>query len=108
MSQLVASQMTRPGIAAGASVSQPVTTMDLAATFLDFAGVGEHQKPPGMTSRSLRPLLQQQQGGGGGGDDDDDSTTTSVRAVVHSGLANFRVVVVDTALLPLHGGADRV
>lgn len=44
-----------PGITAGAQVQAPVTTMDLAATFLDYAGVA---KAPGMTSTSLRPLLE--------------------------------------------------
>lgn len=36
------------------TVSSAVTTMDLAGTFLDYAGV---QPDRGMTTKSLRPLL---------------------------------------------------
>lgn len=43
-----------PTIAANASVSIPVATMDLAGTFLDIAGVMPHAN---MTTRSLMPLL---------------------------------------------------
>jgi arylsulfatase len=55
-----------PGIRAGAVVERPVATMDLAATFLDYAGGGgggggEDAEPTAritMTSKSLRTLLE--------------------------------------------------
>merc|ERR1711964_797158 len=50
-------------------------TMDLAATFLDFA---KATKPPGMTSVSLRSLLQ-----------GDDKSTASYRSFVSSGLQSM-------------------
>jgi arylsulfatase A-like enzyme len=43
-----------PGIAAGKVVDEPVSTLDLAATFYDCAGVSE---PIALQSRSLRKLL---------------------------------------------------
>jgi arylsulfatase A-like enzyme len=66
-------------VAAGRRFDGPATVLDLAATFLDYAGV----TPPGeMDSRSLRPLLE---GGSAAG-----------REVVQSGLrtreGDFRVV----------------
>ena len=45
-----------PGIAAGFTVRTPVTTMDLAATFIDIAG---GVVPAGMSSTSLLPLLKE-------------------------------------------------
>jgi len=44
-----------PGGRAGAVHEGPATTLDLAATFLDYAGVA---RPPDMDSRSLRGLLE--------------------------------------------------
>ncbi len=51
--------MAGPGIVSGAASDAMVSQMDLAATFLDFAGV---RVPAEMASTSLRPLLDQ--GGG--------------------------------------------
>jgi len=68
-----------PGITAGQTVSVPVAQMDMAGTFMDYAGA----KPaPGMTTRSLRPLLEGQP-----------ASTTNYRTFVSSGLSNFRMVV---------------
>jgi len=67
-------------IKAGSVVSRPVTVMDLAATFLDYANV----KPPsGMTSRSIRPLLL-------------NNESNNTRNYIQSGLKNFRVVIQQT------------
>lgn len=44
-----------PGIRAGAVVDDPVSTVDLAATFADYAGLAPGQF---AHSRSLRPLLE--------------------------------------------------
>ena len=79
-----------PGIASGAEVGVPVATMDLAGTFLDYAGAAP---APGMTTRSLRPLLES----GGGA-----AALAAYRGHVSSGLANFRLVV---AQQPKVGGA---
>ena len=46
--------MAGPGIAQGVRSEALVSLMDLAATFVDFAGITE---PADMESRSLRPLL---------------------------------------------------
>lgn len=43
------------GIAASQVIAEPVSTVDLAATFYDYAGV---ETPPGAQSQSLRPLLE--------------------------------------------------
>lgn len=47
-----------PGVAAGQVVDQPMSTLDLAATFHDYSGVAPARA---LQSRSLRPLLE---GGG--------------------------------------------
>ena len=47
-----------PGVTRGAIESRAVATLDLAATFLDYAGVHPSGYPEGMTSISLRPLLE--------------------------------------------------
>lgn len=44
-----------PGVLRGTSTPALVSLMDLAATFLDYAGVNV---PPEMDSRSLRPVLE--------------------------------------------------
>lgn len=46
-----------PGIGVGQVIDAPVSTVDLAATFLDYAGVSPASP---MHSRSLRPLLEGQ------------------------------------------------
>ena len=46
-----------PGIPAGQVVTDPVSTLDLPATFYDYAGVSPNAP---MHSRSLRPLIQMQ------------------------------------------------
>jgi len=43
------------GIPAGKVVEDPVSTLDLSATFYDYAGIG---KPDGTQSESLRPLME--------------------------------------------------
>ena len=43
-----------PGVPAGKVVADPVSTVDLAATFCDYAGTS---LPPEAHSRSLRPLI---------------------------------------------------
>ena len=58
-------------------VQLPVTTLDLAATFIVLAG---GTVPSGMNSTSLLPLLRE-------------PTAPPPRTVVHSGLMNFRVVI---------------
>lgn len=68
-----------PGVRAGVTCPQPVTTLDLAATFLDYAGVA---RPAEMDSRSLRPFLE------GRGD--------LPRGAVTSALGDWRVVVEGT------------
>lgn len=64
-----------PGVAPGQVVDRPVSTMDLAATFLDYAGVA---RPQEMDSRSLRPCLEHQ--------------APAPRDVVVSALGNWRMV----------------
>ncbi len=44
-----------PGVRNGVSTSALASMMDLAATFLDYAGI---EVPSGMDSRSLRPVLE--------------------------------------------------
>jgi arylsulfatase A-like enzyme len=44
-----------PGVRAGAACAKPVETLDLTATFLDYAGV---ERPGGVDSRSLRAYLE--------------------------------------------------
>jgi arylsulfatase A-like enzyme len=47
--------MAGPGIPAGKVVDDPVSTMDLCATFMDYAGV---EKPAGIQSETLRPFIE--------------------------------------------------
>lgn len=61
-------------IVKGKAIHQPVSTMDLAGTFLDFAGVSPH---PGMTSVSLRQFLTNR---------DDVPNALTYRPTVSSGL----------------------
>jgi arylsulfatase A-like enzyme len=44
-----------PGVAASKVVSEPVSTLDLAATFYDYAGAAA---PMQLQSRTLKPLLE--------------------------------------------------
>lgn len=48
-----------PGVPAGGRIDEPVSTLDMAATFYDYAGV---EKPDGIQSRSLKPLLEDKAG----------------------------------------------
>ncbi len=64
-----------PGIKSGVISDALVSVMDLAATFLDYAGL---TRPAHMDSRSLRPLLE--------------GVTTSHRDVVVSALGSWRVL----------------
>lgn len=63
-----------PGVQKGKVISAPVTTLDLTATFLDFAGV---KRPETMDSRSLQPVLSGKADGN--------------REVVFSGLNAWRL-----------------
>lgn len=76
-----------PGIQKNKTVTIPIATMDMAGTFMDLAGA----KPsPGMTTQSLRPLLEQSS-------DSDDAGARAYRSFVSSGLDNFRMVVKQMA-----------
>ena len=44
-----------PGIPENNVIAEPVSTLDLAATFYDYAGV---ERPGNLQSRSLRPLIE--------------------------------------------------
>jgi len=46
-----------PGVPAGRTIQDPVSTLDMAATFYDFANV---EKPEGIQSQSLKPLIDGQ------------------------------------------------
>eukprot|EP00658_Telonema_sp_P-2_P026664 TRINITY_DN2078_c0_g1_i2.p1 TRINITY_DN2078_c0_g1~~TRINITY_DN2078_c0_g1_i2.p1 ORF type:complete len:440 (+),score=104.09 TRINITY_DN2078_c0_g1_i2:45-1364(+) len=64
------------GIVANATISTPVSTLDLAGTFMDYGGA----KPaPGMTTASLRPMLV--------------GSEAPVRSFISSGLQNWRMAV---------------
>lgn len=67
--------MAGPGVPGGVVSDALVSVMDLAATFLDYAGLA---RPADMDSRSLRPLLE--------------GRTRSHRQHVLSGLGDWRVV----------------
>ena len=67
---------TGPGIRKGAVVDVPIATIDVGATFIDYAGA---TLAPGMTTTSLRPLLEQGQDAAGG----------AYRAYVSSGLQSY-------------------
>ncbi len=60
-----------PGVPAGAAVGEPVSTLDLPATFLDWAGAGwagDGDADPGARhSTSLRPLIEAAAGSPAGG-----------------------------------------
>jgi arylsulfatase A-like enzyme len=73
-----------PGIARGAVVAAPVSTVDLAPTFLDFGGV-LGSAPPGMSTTSLRPAMAAAVAG--------PALPLPARDVVRFGLDNFRGVV---------------
>ena len=47
--------MRGPGIPEGHQVDDPVSTLDMAATFYDWAGAA---RPEGIESRSLRPVIE--------------------------------------------------
>ncbi len=64
-----------PGVRRGARYDGPATTLDLTATFLEYAGLGA---PAGMDSVSLKPLIE--------GDTDEG------REYVLSGLHDWRFV----------------
>jgi hypothetical protein len=68
-----------PGISRGVTNTQAVSTIDLAPTFLDLAGVLQHA-PQNMSSMSLKDVLTT-------------STTTPMRKFVQFGLDNFRGLV---------------
>lgn len=74
--------MAGPGIATGVSSDALVSLMDLAATFIDFAGL---PVPSAMESRLLRPLLDR-----GGGRHRDFARSALKVARAHPG--RFRMV----------------
>jgi arylsulfatase A-like enzyme len=49
-----------PGVAEGKVVSDPVSTLDLAATIYDFAGI---EQPDDIQSQNLRPLIETDKSG---------------------------------------------
>jgi arylsulfatase A-like enzyme len=51
--------MTAPDALAGHVVTEPVSTVDIAATFYDYAGL---DRPEGVQSQSLRPFLDPKNG----------------------------------------------
>ena len=65
-----------PGVRQDVSSDALVSTMDLAATFLDYAGT---RKPPEMDSRTLRPLLE--------------GRASRHREYLRSGLGRWRLVM---------------
>lgn len=67
-----------PGVRRGLTVNAPAATLDLTATFLDFAGLSAPQQ---MDSRSLRPVLSGQ--------------AARVRPHVLSGMDGWRLVIED-------------
>jgi arylsulfatase A-like enzyme len=72
-----------PGILPGRTVAIPVATLDLSATFLDLAGIPASAGADlGMSSVSLRPLLQGAAG-----------AVAGYRPWVASGLNKWRMVV---------------
>ena len=76
-----------PGIAKGQTVTIPVATMDMAATFMDYAGATPE---PHMTTQSFRGLLE------------GNAEAADYRSYVSSGLNNFRAQQSQrpSALLP--------
>ena len=73
-----------PGIASGRTVSVPVATLDLAGTFLDFAGVASAGAvlPVPMTTMSLRGLMEGRE-----------AAVASYRPHVSCGLTKWRMAV---------------
>eukprot|EP00545_Synedropsis_sp_CCMP1620_P000381 CAMPEP_0119005746 /NCGR_PEP_ID=MMETSP1176-20130426/1905_1 /TAXON_ID=265551 /ORGANISM="Synedropsis recta cf, Strain CCMP1620" /LENGTH=554 /DNA_ID=CAMNT_0006957587 /DNA_START=55 /DNA_END=1719 /DNA_ORIENTATION=- len=65
-----------PGIKEGVVYKDPVTTLDLAGTFMDFAGAKPNDD---MTTKSLKPFMTE--------------GTTPPREFVSSGLFKWRLVV---------------
>lgn len=66
--------MAGPGVADREPCDAPVTTLDIHATILDYAGL----EPGDIDSRSMRPLLADE--------------TDRLRDVVYSGLSTWRMV----------------
>lgn len=71
-----------PGILPQRTVGLPVATLDLSATFLDFAGIPTAGLGLGMSAVSLRGLLEARVG-----------AIASYRPFVQSGLNKWRMVV---------------
>eukprot|EP00040_Diaphanoeca_grandis_P026766 m.150354 g.150354 ORF g.150354 m.150354 type:complete len:548 (+) comp30723_c0_seq4:224-1867(+) len=67
------------GIRRDAVVSSPVTTVDLAGTFLDFAGLLS-KAPHNMSVHSLKPVMV-------------GAVSTPTRPILNFGLSNFRGVI---------------
>lgn len=82
-----------PGIGQEQVYHGPVTTLDLGATFLDFAGI--NQLAPGMTTTSLRYLLESE-----GDTVNQLSPSLSARPYVSSGYDYWRMVVKDMPTSP--------
>jgi arylsulfatase A-like enzyme len=74
-----------PGLAVGRSVGRPVGTVDLAATFMDYAGAAP---APGMTAVSMRPMLD-----AGNMGRREAQVHAAYKPYIKSGLLNFRLVV---------------
>ncbi len=65
-----------PGVKPGLTLHDPATTLDLTATFLDYAGV---PRPENMDSRSLRPVFA--------------GNRAALRPHVFSGMDDWRLVL---------------
>ncbi len=67
-----------PDVTGGRVIEAPTAVLDLAATFLDFAGI---PRPADWDARTLRPVLR--------------GETDRIRDVVRSGLQNWRMTMDD-------------
>ena len=72
-----------PGIGSGYAVHDPVATLDLSGTFIDYAGAS---RPRGMTARSLRPVLEGR------------TIAPNIRRTVRSALKNWVLHITSVSL----------
>jgi len=89
-----------PGVKKGYVHADPVTTLDLPGTFLDYAEYGSAPYP--MTTRSLRSILQ---------DDSVDNAANDVRPIreyISSGYGNWRSVIKVTSAIPDYTSAYKL
>jgi len=85
-----------PGVKKGSIYADPVTTLDLPGTFLDYAGYGKAPYP--MTTRSLRHLLQDENKRYAKMFENKElEYVPPVREYVSSGYGNWRAVIKVTS-----------